>query len=170
MFVWLQGIHCTGLAATVLTLKCHSMHSPIKLKRTLCKVSWPNQSLQHLSHNRVFIYPVKCLESNVVTTEAAHSRPDALHWILCIDIAWDAILYQQGDQNLDCIYYCLMIKGKSWNQCGELIHASSTCLKPLYLTVRKRGPLPISLCPFHWILVGCWQDRICFLCLCSVFF
>lgn len=132
------------------------MQSPIKLKRSLCRVTWLNQSksLQHLSQNRVFIYPVKCLESNVVTTETAYSPPGALHWILCIDIARDAIQCQQGDENLDCIYYCMMIKGKSWNQCGELIRASSTCLKPFCLTVRKRRPLPISLCTFHWIFWG----------------
>lgn len=63
------------------------------------------------------------------------------YWILCIDIARDAIQHQQGNQNLDCIYYCIMIKGKSWNQCGELIHASSTGLKPFYLTIRE-DPFP----------------------------
>lgn len=70
-----------ALAATVLTLKGHSMHSPIKLKRNLCRVTWLNQSksLQHLSQNRLFIYPVKCLESNAVATEAAYSPPGVLH-------------------------------------------------------------------------------------------
>lgn len=70
-----------ALAATVPTLKGHSMHSPIKLKRNLCRVTWLNQSksLQHLSQNRLFIYPVKCLESNAVATEAAYSPPGVLH-------------------------------------------------------------------------------------------
>lgn len=103
------------------------------------------------------------MESNVVFTEAAYSPPGVLHWILCIDKARDAIQYQQGDQNLDCIYHCMMIKEESRSQCGALVHASSTCSKPFCLTVRKRRPLPISLCMLHWFLLGHCRDRISFL-------